>query len=362
MRRAPTRRGENRQRINLHLQLYLFHNTLSCLLLSFSTIMSSTRSAEKKAKLSHKDATELNNGKDDEPTKNEAVFPVKFTQDDHDFYVPDGASLTQAWTRTTHLGIGAHQDDLEFMALHGILHCFHATDYWFSGVTCTDGAGSARAGPYALFTDAQMKAIRRQEQKKAAQIGHFGFMVQLNHPSAHCKSAAQRPKLVADLREILRQSRPEIVYTHNPFDKHASHVGVLIATLEAILSLPPKDRPQQLWGCEVWRGLDWLPDEDDTKLVHDVSARPNLAASLNGVFDSQIAGGKRYDAAVEGRRRANATFHNSHTVDDATHVQYAVDLSELIAGEKTLQDFCRERLEGFHREVFGRLDSLSSLD
>jgi hypothetical protein len=27
----------------------------------------------------------------------------------------------------------------------------------------------------------------------------------------------------------------------------------------------------------------------------DVSGRDNLAAALNGVFDSQIAGGKRYD-------------------------------------------------------------------
>ena len=285
---------------------------------------------------------------------------MKFTQENHDFYVPDDVSLADSLARTTHLGIGAHQDDLEFMALHGILHCFHETEYWFSGVTCTDGAGSARAGPYALFTDDQMKAIRRQEQKKAAQIGHFGFMVQLDHPSRHAKQASQRHLLVADIQHVLEQAQPDIIYTHNPFDKHASHVGVLLATLEAIQALPVETRPKQLWGCEVWRGLDWLADED--KAVHDVSDRPNLAASLNGVYDSQIAGGKSYDQAVEGRRRANATFHESHVVDQATHVQYAVDLSELISGERTLQDFCREKLERFQEDVFGRLDSLESVE
>ena len=49
----------------------------------------------------------------------------------------------------------------------------------------------------------------------------------------------------------------------------------------------------------------------------DVSGRDNLAAAMNGVFDSQIAGGKRYDLATIGRRAANATFFESHATDQA---------------------------------------------
>ena len=45
---------------------------------------------------------------------------------------------------TTHLGVGAHQDDLEFMALHGILECYQRPDRWFSGIMVTDGRGSSR--------------------------------------------------------------------------------------------------------------------------------------------------------------------------------------------------------------------------
>ena len=78
-------------------------------------------------------------------------------------FVPDGKPVAEALKRRiTHLGIGAHQDDLEFMAFHGILDCFASEKKWFGGVTCTNGSGSARTGRYATFTDAQMMAVRRQ--------------------------------------------------------------------------------------------------------------------------------------------------------------------------------------------------------
>ena len=53
--------------------------------------------------------------------------------------------------------------------------------------------------------------------------------------------------------------------------------------------------------------------------------------ALMGVFDSQIAGGKRYDLAAEGRRRADASFLESHSVDTVTAASYAVDLTPLLA-------------------------------
>jgi hypothetical protein len=95
--------------------------------------------------------------------------------------------------------------------------------------------------------------------------------------------------------------------------------------------LPRAQRHRQVWGCEVWRSLDWLPDSD--KVLMDVSGRDNLAAALNGIFDSQIAGGKRYDAAAIGQRRANATFFESHATDKTTQLIFGIDLSPLVADE-----------------------------
>ena len=282
---------------------------------------------------------------------------MNFSQENHDLYVPDSISVEEAADRTTHLGIGAHQDDLEFMALHGILSCFQKSDNWFGGVTCTDGAGSSRTGAYADYSDDAMKAVRVEEQKTAAKIGQFSFIAQLGHPSSNVKSPDKRNVLIKDIKNILQTAQPEVVYTHNPFDKHATHIGVMLATLAAILELPKEKRPKKLFGCEVWRALDWLPDSE--KAIHNVSAHPNLAASLNGVFDSQITGGKRYDLAVEGRRLANATFFDSHSVDDADRVQYAIDLSELLSGETSLESFMQKKLTQFSQEIFDQLNSLS---
>ena len=245
-------------------------------------------------------------------------------------FIPDGAPESSALSRISHLGIGAHQDDLEFMAFHGILNCFARDDQWFGGVTCTDGAGSSRSGPYAEFTDADMMVIRRQEQNTAAMIGGYAAMFQLDYPSSGIKSPTEQ-HLKNDLNTILAATRPEVVYTHNPADKHDTHVGVTIAALQAMRELPRDQRPGQVIGCEVWRNLDWLPDEH--KILMDVSGRDNLAAALNGVFDSQIAGGKRYDLATLGRRAANATFFNSHATDASTQLIFGLDLTPLVADE-----------------------------
>lgn len=247
-----------------------------------------------------------------------------------DVFIPDGLPETEALARITHLGIGAHQDDLEFMAFHGILTCFASTENWFGGVTCTNGAGSSRTGPYADFTDEHMMTIRRQEQNTAAVIGGYAAMVQLDHPSGAVKSPTAS-ELKNDLKAILSASHPKVVYTHNPADKHDTHIGVTIAALLAIREMPRDQRPEQVIGCEVWRNLDWLPD--DQKVLMDVSGRDNLAAALNGVFDSQIAGGKRYDLATLGRRAANATFFDSHSTDQSTQLILGMDLTPLVADD-----------------------------
>ncbi len=265
-------------------------------------------------------------------------------------FVPDGVGLSCALGRTTHLGVGAHQDDLEFMAMAGILSCYQQKDAWFGGIICTDGAGSARAGEFAHFTDEAMKKVRGEEQRKAAVVGEYTFVAQLEHPSALLKDRNLRSRIVKELRAYITATKPEIIYTHNPFDKHPSHLGVLKALLEALLSLPSKDRPQKLIGCEVWRSLDWLPEH--LKLIQNVSAHGGLSEQLNACFASQIAGGKRYDLAVEGRRLANATFHEAHQIDAASKAAFAVDLSALIDSKAIPLDAYVERvLADFQSEI-----------
>lgn len=284
---------------------------------------------------------------------------MKLNQSTAELFIPDGVPNGEALQRVTHLGIGAHQDDLEFMAFHGILTCFNRKDRWFGGVTCTNGAGSSRIGPYATFTDEKMMAIRLQEQNTAAIIGGYAAMFQLGYPSSAVKSPTAS-ELKDDLKTILTACQPGVVYTHNPADKHDTHIGVTIAALQAMRELPCDQRPKQVIGCEVWRALDWLPDED--KILMDVSGRDNLAASLNGVFDSQIAGGKRYDLATLGRRAANATFFDSHATDASNQLIFGLDLTPLVADEsKDIVTYVCGLIDRFNADVRMKLNTRMGL-
>ncbi len=268
-------------------------------------------------------------------------------------FVPDGKPLPAALKRITHLGIGAHQDDLEFMAFHGILECFASPSQWFGGVTCTNGAGSSRIGAYAGVSDRELMAIRGREQESAAILGQYGVMVQLDYPSSLVKSPTN-PALKNDLKKILTATRPQFVYTHNLADKHDTHIGVVIAAIEAMREMPRRERPRKVTGCEVWRNLDWMEDAD--KVIMDVTGHDHLAAALNGVFDSQIAGGKRYDLAILGRRTANATFFDAHATDAASQLIFGMDLTSLVADESVdIVEFVSETIQKFQVDVRTRL-------
>jgi LmbE family N-acetylglucosaminyl deacetylase len=278
---------------------------------------------------------------------------VHLHQSTADIFIPDGKPVEQALSRITHLGIGAHQDDLEFMAFHGILHCHHDPSRWFGGVTCCDGAGSSRTGEFARYSDAEMREVRRREQQNAATIGEYGVMIQLDYPSAAVRNPGES-SLVDDLRAILTATRPQVIYTHNPADKHGTHIAVLLAALEAVRSLPQEQRPSKLIGCEVWRDLDWLPD--DEKVIMDVSGGDHLANQLNAAFQSQVAGGKRYDLATIGRRSANATFLKAKEADRADQVIFGMDLTPLVTDpSRSVSEFVLEKIASFRDEVLGNL-------
>ncbi|HEY8149570.1 MAG TPA: PIG-L family deacetylase [Vicinamibacteria bacterium] len=282
---------------------------------------------------------------------------MKLNRPGAEIWVPDGKPSEEALGRTTHLGIGAHQDDVEILAQRGILDCFDRRDRWFTAVVVTDGAGSARTGPYADFTDHQMRAVRRLEQKKAGMVGEYSAVLLLDYTSGDVKTP-KAPPVVADLAAILSAARPEVVYTHNLADKHDTHVGTALRVIEACRTLPLPQRPSRVLGGEVWRDLDWMCDPD--KVAIDVQDRESLTAALLGVFDSQITGGKRYDLATAGRHRAHATYHQSHDLDATVALTFAMDLTPLVQTDALDPlAYARGYIERFAAEVTDRVRRLS---
>jgi LmbE family N-acetylglucosaminyl deacetylase len=243
------------------------------------------------------------------------------------------------------------------MAQGGISDCFDTPGKAFGGVVVTNGAGSPRTGSYASYSDAQMQEVRREEQREAARLGRYAIQLQLAHTSSDVKAPAH-PGVAADLAQILAGCRPEVVLLHNPADKHDTHVAVLLRAITAIRSLPAQLRPARVLGCEVWRNLDWLLDSD--KVALDCGRHPDLALKLLKVFDSQVAGGKRYDLAAIGRRLANATFHTSHATDKVSAITWAMDLTPVIQnGGPTISDYTASLVARMGSDVSERLRKLS---
>ena len=107
----------------------------------------------------------------------------------------------------------------------------------------------------------------------------------------------------------------------------------------------------------MWGDLEWLTAAD--KVAIDVSGRESMGAALLDVFESQIAGGKRYDLAVPARRLAHATYHDSHSVDASTALCLAMDLTPLVQDPaRSVAAWVQERIDRFAADVRARIETL----
>jgi LmbE family N-acetylglucosaminyl deacetylase len=280
---------------------------------------------------------------------------MRLSRPDADIFVPSGEPLASALKRATLLGVAAHPDDLECMACEPIVRAFGRPSQAFAGVVVSSGSGGARAGAYRGLTGKAMARVRRKEQRKAAVVGDYAVQIQLGHPSSAVLDPSARAP-VDDLEAVLRAVRPREVYTHEPADRHPTHVGVLVKLVAAVRRLPRGLRPARLVGCEVWRSLDWLNERD--KVLMRVDGHEHLCDALLGVFDSQLSA-KRYDLAVQGRRRANATFLESRAPDRHAALAIGMDLTPLLTDDTLSPRALLDRyLASFRAEVLGRLDKL----
>lgn len=280
---------------------------------------------------------------------------MQFSQPKGHWFVPDGMDPHQALSRTTHLGIVAHPDDLEFMGWKPILDCWQNPSRHFSGVVASDGRSSPRSGAFAKYSDDQMAEVRLKEQRKAALLGEYSIVVSLMHPETSPVMTGQETETLRhEIKQIVNLARPEVIITHNLCDRHPHHVVVSVATILALRDLGPEFYPQKFYGGEVWRNLDWMQPAD--RLAFDVSAHSNLTRSLMGIFDSQISGGKRYDRATAARKGTNATYGDPFNSDTTTAVEFAMDLMPLLQDpSRSLTDYARHLIENFQQDVLQRI-------
>jgi hypothetical protein len=99
---------------------------------------------------------------------------------------------------------------------------------------------------------------------------------------------------------------------------------------------------------------------DEEKVVFDTTAHENLQLALIGVYDSQITGGKRYDLATMGRRRANATYFASHEIDELEGMATGMDLTPLIEDPTIdIQSYLQGIIQRFAEDVQKMISALA---
>jgi len=274
---------------------------------------------------------------------------MQFYNSRADIFVPDGLDAQQALKRTTVMSIVAHQDDGEIMAYQAIADCFQNDAAWFTCVVLTEGGGSPRSGKYEHYTNDQISIKRSQEQRDAAVVGEYSAVLQLAYASEDVRDK-KNGHIEEELASILDISQPSVVYTHNPFDRHSTHVKTLFRTLNAIRMLPIERRPRRFYGMEVWRSLDWL--SQDCRMVFDTSKNPSIAQGVITAFESQCTEKKRFDLAIQGRRMANSTFSEPRDINHIDTCNIGMNLTPLIVDDDLdVLRFAMEHVDKFREEV-----------
>lgn len=263
-----------------------------------------------------------------------------FLTDNIVFHSFDNASLDETLLRTTHIGIGAHHDDLEIMAYSSISSCYKQNLPSFLGIIITNGENSPRKGDYKNVSNSEMIKIRINEQINASNIGKYSGVIMFNLTSKNLKSTINY-NLISDLATIISKSDPSNIITHNPFDNHDSHVCTFINVIKALKTLKPEDISNtKILGSEVWGSLDWIPKK--YKVLLDTSYDNDFFISLMSCFKSQIVGGKNYIEATNGRRISNATYLEYEHIENYSSVNFALDLSELVTSSSSFLDFTKK--------------------
>ena len=204
-------------------------------------------------------------------------------------------------------------------------------------------------GKYSEHTDKEMLEARNQEQIRASQIGEYEKLIMLKHNHLDIEND-DKDNVVKDLQKIILEVQPDVIYTHNIFDKSKTHSKTCKKVVEAILGLPEESRPRLLYGCEIFRSLDWLPDK--YKVVFDLSDNKELQARLIGVYDTRMEQSKNYNKAVVGRKLAHATFGISNdNVDEEKMLWYGINLTPVIQKGIELKEYCTKILNEYNKEM-----------
>ncbi len=133
------------------------------------------------------------------------------------------------------LVVAAHPDDADFGAA-GTAYLWSQQGWEFHYLVCTDGSKGSEDDS---ITTRQLIDMRRQEQRDAAALLGVKDVTFLDHVDGEL---VPDRTLLGDVVRVIRQVRPDAVFTHDPesiivndvFVNHADHRATGLAAIDAV--------------------------------------------------------------------------------------------------------------------------------
>jgi len=264
---------------------------------------------------------------------------------------------TKVPTTTNLLAIAAHHGDIELMAMDGVLKAYGSKKYDFFACVVGDASNCNKTGKYAEFTDKELLEARIQEQSRASQIGEYADLILLKKSQADIEDL-DNTAIVKELQKLILDVNPDVVYTHNIFDRNMSHSRLALKVIEAILNLPEDSRPRLLYGCEIFGSLDWVPEK--YRVNFDISDNKDIQSRLIGVYDTMAEFSFNFTKAVAGRKTANATFQESLMGQEDKLTWYGINLTPIINKGISIKEYIVKILNDYNKEMLDILENKNS--
>jgi LmbE family N-acetylglucosaminyl deacetylase len=179
------------------------------------------------------------------------------------------------WQSRRILCVQPHPDDMD-VACGGTLARLADTGAEIVLLTVTDGG----AGTMVRRDPAELAAVRRQEQEAAGRIIGVREYRWLDYPDAELLPEA---KLQHDLIQVLREVRPDTVFTVDPwlpYEAHPAHRSVGLCTAAAVLfGNMPNIGPPPSTGA---------PLHSPARIVFAFTARPNTFVDVTAVWERRL--------------------------------------------------------------------------
>ncbi|HEY7423534.1 MAG TPA: PIG-L deacetylase family protein [Gemmataceae bacterium] len=197
------------------------------------------------------------------------------------------------------LAIGAHPDDIEMTCAGTLARFRHAGSAVHLAVACRGDKGGSAASAEELAARREQEA-RRSAELLGAPISFLGLAD---------AEVRDEPRTRLLFLNLLRQTQPELILTHDPTDYHADHrqvsglvvnVSWLAASPGQETDLPSLPQPPAVVFMENLAGIGFEP----THLV-DVTATFALRQQMLACHASQIA---RPDSGMHQLRELSETL------------------------------------------------------